>query len=62
MLKAIGWYINKSIFWGSGRGGGQGGSGNSGGVLQNSTGPLSQNIFIFLEPSAQAQKIGTLVG
>ena len=36
--------------------------GNLGWGLHNFTGPLSRNINIFLESSAQAQSIGTLVG
>ena len=39
-----------------------GGLGNYGGCLQDYTRPLSQNINIFSESSAQAQSIGTLVG
>ena len=60
-VKAIDWYINESILRGSKGGGSPGGSGNFGGGLQNFTGPLSQNVNIFLESSAQSQSIDTLV-
>jgi len=43
-------------------GGGQGGSGNLRGGLQNFTEPLPRNMNIFLESSAQAQSSGILLG
>ena len=56
---AIDWYINESILRGCG-GGVPGGPGIFWGVLQSFTGPLSRDIYMFLDSSAQS--IGTLVG